>query len=78
MKLSGFEVIPCVSKAELEGGLLRKLARMHSLGCNGEASNHSLHACMRRSSLVASRMQRDHISLAAGRRNRTKPLEPGF
>jgi hypothetical protein len=49
---------------------------MQSLGCNGEASNHSLHACMRRSSLVASRMQRDHTSRTAGGYKRAKSWEP--
>jgi hypothetical protein len=69
---SGFEVIPCVvSKTELERELSRIVARMYSLGCNDEASNHNLHAWMRRSSL-ASCIQRDRVSRTAGRCNETK------
>jgi len=69
---SGFEVVPCVaSKAELERELSRTVARMYSLGCNDEASNHNLNAWMRRSSL-ASCIQRDRVSRTAGRCNETK------
>jgi hypothetical protein len=72
IQLPVFELIPCVSKAELGVELGRKVAKMHSLGCNDEASNHSLHACMRRSSLVTSCMQRDRVSRTASCCNRTR------
>jgi hypothetical protein len=59
------------SKAELERELSRTVVRMYSLGCNDGASNHDLHAWMRRSSLTSC-IQRDRFIREAGRWNETR------